>query len=540
MTRADDTNDVEPRHRRGTNASRLGRYVVLGTLARGGMGEVLRARALGAAGATKEVCLKRIRATSLGDRHAVERFVHEARLALSMTHANIVSTFDFGRAGADYYLAMEWIDGADLSRIARAAADDPLSPAVVAHVGAEIARALRYAHEGAADGSRPAVAHCDVKPSNVLVSRAGDVKLADFGVAVAHLEGSRGGTPRYMAPEQRDHDAAGPGVDAYALGVVLRELLTLTRDPPRELEELARALSSEDPAARPTAHEAYAALEDAVAHARRAGEPSPRDELGRRAALSAPTIDATSAELEPDASCLRDGESETATRLTGTTGSAPELATAVSSPKPTFPWAALAVVLAVGAGAALAVSTAAPARLPVTTTTAVGTAGLASEPGPAAARAGAPASGPEPASDPEPASGPELVREPEPARDRGARAEVVAAPRRAAAAATVGATPRSRPPERPSADAIDREPAPVAAPAPAHLRVNALPWANVELDGRELGPTPLTHLEVEPGPHTLRFTNPVLGISRVEHLTVAADERRDVIVELRPGGDAPP
>ena len=67
----------------------------------------------------------------------------------------------------------------------------------------------------------------------------------------------------------------------------------------------------------------------------------------------------------------------------------------------------------------------------------------------------------------------------------------------------------------------------------AHLRVNAIPWATVELDGRAIGTTPLTRIDAAPGDHVLRFTNTVLGVDRTEHLTLAPDEHRDVVVDLR-------
>jgi serine/threonine protein kinase len=291
MARADDTNRSDRRHPSatvGARPSRVGRYVVLGTLARGGMGEVLRARAIGAAGASKEVCIKRIRASRLGDRRAVERFVHEARLSLALTHANIVATFDFGRADHDYYLAMEWIDGADLWRILARATDEPLSLGAIAHVGAEIARALRHAH-GATEA---AIVHCDVKPSNVLVSRSGDVKLADFGVAVARLEDHRGGTPRYTAPEVRDGGPVTPAADLYALGILLGELLDVSvrvepegtlAEVSQTLRALAGRLRSPEADARPGAAEIVSRLEELGARARVAGELSPRDDLGARA-----------------------------------------------------------------------------------------------------------------------------------------------------------------------------------------------------------------------------------------------------------------
>ncbi len=521
--------------------ARLGRYMVLGTLARGGMGEVLRARAVGAAGATKEVCIKRIRASRLEHRGAVERFVHEARLSLALTHANIVSTFDFGRAEGDYYLAMEWIDGADLARIARDAVDAPLSVACVAHVGAEIARALRYAHDGEGEG-RSAIVHCDVKPSNILVSRSGDVKLADFGVAVAHLEGSRGGTPRYMSPEVRTGGAAGPPADLFALGVVLTELFACARETMPELEALAKRLVADEPSERPSAAEVVDTLEPLVARARAAGAASPRDELGARAARAAPGLDSEPSELLADASYLRDGGSSVETRLTVTTRSTPEPPPAVSPSRSTsvaLAVAGLIAVLAIGVSVARRGAQTSDTALPMTPHA------PAIDPGvrDAVTSAPSPALAPVTIAPPQDrvASSPstgvtELGAEPPPSEPPGADVATVPHARsRSQESSTQRARPSAPAPSTPPPTSADPPEASlrIEDPQPATLRINAIPWANVELDGRSLGATPLTHVELAPGSHTIVLTNPVLGRSPTEHVEVQAGERRDAIVEMR-------
>ena len=469
-----------------TSVARVGRYAILGALGRGGMGEVFRARAFGAAGATKDVCLKRIGASRLSDRRSVARFVDEARLSLALTHANIVSTFDFGRAENDYYLAMEWIDGADLARVIDGARARPFSPGIVAHVGAEVARALAYAHEPTT--ARPGIVHCDVKPSNVLVSRSGDVLLADFGVAVVRLEGVRGGTPRYMAPEQTLGSEVGPAVDVFALGIVLDVMLEQASERPRDLAELIARMTDAAPETRPVARAVASALERMAARARVDGETSPRDELGARAALAAPVLDATPSLLVPESSYLRDGEDETQSRLTETTHSR-------STPLPPPPrsprrFVVLGLAVVMLASLALAVGRRSTSR-PTPASAPASPRGLA-----ASAPSPSPMALPSSAPSPQPASAPE------------------------APAAT---------PVRP------RRPRPIEAPEAADvvLRVNAIPWATVELDGRALGTTPLTEVRTRVGEHVLRFRNDVLGVDRVEHLSITGDEPRDVIVDLR-------
>ena len=502
---------------------RVGRYLVLGVLGRGGMGEVLRARAIGAAGATKEVCIKRIRASHLTDRRAIERFVHEARLSLALTHANIVATFDFGRADHDYFLAMEWIDGADLRRIERDAVGAPLSIGAIAHVGAEIARALSHAHgDRSSTGiSTTPIVHCDVKPSNLLVSKSGDVKLADFGVAVARLADHRGGTPRYTAPEVRDGGAVTPLADVYGLGVVLSELLAAEPRPTLEepletvrlaLDSLVASMLSVAPSERPDARQVVSTLEELVARARVAGGRSPRDELGERAARCAPVLDETvdpSAELDPEASYLRDGQSDLETRLTATTSSARE-------PQRTPPRRSIAWPLALLACAVAIVTT-----IATTTRSTSEPHGERASPTDDATAAGAGHAVPAPTVvEPtvvEPTVAEPTLVEPNPAparRDDGSPRPLVA-PSRA---------------ERPS----DAVPAPTTSVAveQAVLRINATPWAEVEIDGRRVGPTPLVHIELAPGPHTIVLVNPVLSRTRTEHIELAPGERRDVIVSL--------
>ncbi|MBZ0120394.1 MAG: serine/threonine protein kinase, partial [Sandaracinaceae bacterium] len=224
---------------------RVGRYELLGPVGTGGMGEVHRARAFGAAGVVKHVCLKLIRGARLASPDALERFVEEARLSMQLAHGNIVPVFDFGRCDDGYYLAMEWVDGADAGALLR---DGPLPPEVAAHVAGEIARALSYAHT--AEGR--ALIHCDVKPSNVLVSRAGDVKLADFGVATLIGDPTRSGTPAYMAPEQRAGAPVDARTDLYALGWLLAEMITGERSvrpsPEHALHDLVERMLADAPA----------------------------------------------------------------------------------------------------------------------------------------------------------------------------------------------------------------------------------------------------------------------------------------------------
>ena len=196
------------------------RYDVIDTLGSGGMADVYLARD-GVLG--RDVALKVLNRRFSGDWEFVERFRREARSAATLSHPHVVPIYDRGEAedGA-CYISMEYLPGGTLKdRISR---DAPMDPRVAAEVALQIAGALEAAHEAG-------VIHRDVKPQNVLVTRAGDVKVGDFGIARAESASSMTGdavlgTAAYMSPEQ----AAGRPVDSrsdlYSLGVVMYEMLT--------------------------------------------------------------------------------------------------------------------------------------------------------------------------------------------------------------------------------------------------------------------------------------------------------------------------
>ena len=212
----------------------LGRYELLRPLARGGMAEVYLARRR-AAGVEKLLVVKRIRPERSGDARFLEMFMREARLSMSLAHQNIVPVFDFGRIDDQVFLAMERIEGKDLGSSLARATDRRLSPLLAAFVAAECCQALDYAHHRKGpDGTALGVVHRDVTPRNVLLSWAGEVKLTDFGIAAlaGDTTSKSLGTPQYMAPEQARGEPIDARADVYALGLVLRELLTGQRARP--------------------------------------------------------------------------------------------------------------------------------------------------------------------------------------------------------------------------------------------------------------------------------------------------------------------
>ncbi len=212
----------------------LGRYELLRPLARGGMAEVYLARRR-AAGVEKWLVVKRIRAAFATDVRFLDLFMREARLSMSLAHQNIVPVFDFGRIDDQVFLAMERVEGKDLGSSLERANGKRLPPLLAAFVASECCQALDYAHHRKSpEGTALGIVHRDVTPRNVLLSWSGEVKLTDFGIAAlagdAHTKLL--GTPAYMAPEQARAEPIDARTDIYAVGLILREMLTGERARP--------------------------------------------------------------------------------------------------------------------------------------------------------------------------------------------------------------------------------------------------------------------------------------------------------------------
>lgn len=210
----------------------IGKYVVRRKLAEGGMAEIYLCTAQGAEGFEKEVVIKRVRSFLASDPEFVGMFIAEARLASRLNHANVVQIFDFDKHEDTYYLAMEYVRGCSLWELRRRCKEmmDPVPPMLVAHIGAEVARGLHYAHRLKVNGHPLDLVHRDVTPQNVLLSHDGAVKLTDFGIAKAGKKLTQPGVLKgkfaYMSPEQARGEEVDSRTDLFALGVVLWELLT--------------------------------------------------------------------------------------------------------------------------------------------------------------------------------------------------------------------------------------------------------------------------------------------------------------------------
>lgn len=210
----------------------VGTYEVLRTLARGGMAELLLARAVGPHGFRKDVVLKRLHPHLADDPGFTLMFLDEARLAAQLDHPNVAQVFDIGEGDEGAFFAMEYLRGADVRALL--AAEDgglPLEHSIAIAIGA--AAGLHHAHTKVGhDGDPLAVIHRDVSPTNVFVTYEGAVKVLDFGIAKAtsnqrHTAHSRiKGKVAYMSPEQCAGAPLDARSDVFALGAVLYEMST--------------------------------------------------------------------------------------------------------------------------------------------------------------------------------------------------------------------------------------------------------------------------------------------------------------------------
>ena len=166
---------------------RFGEYEILERLGVGGMAETFVALRRGAAGFEQRLCLKRILPSLAQDEQFVRMFQREARLSALLHHGHIPQVLDFGMAQGCHYLAVELIEGTDLRGVLRylRRRGEGLDPGLTSYVGHALASALDYAHASDERGVAAGIVHRDISPSNVLLSHAGELKLADFGIAKA-------------------------------------------------------------------------------------------------------------------------------------------------------------------------------------------------------------------------------------------------------------------------------------------------------------------------------------------------------------------
>ena len=208
----------------------FGRYLITELLGEGGMARVFRAQLQGPAGFRKTVALKLIRPrANTPDPVARRDLEREACITGQLQHPNLIDVYELGEVGGQPYLSMECIDGLTLSQLI--ASDIEIPAPVVLQIALAIASGLRRVHSLSSKGEHAGLVHCDLKPSNVLLSWDGAVKVADFGIAHLHVDadGDRRGTPAYMAPEQWLGHGVDPRTDVFALGLILAEMIVGSR-----------------------------------------------------------------------------------------------------------------------------------------------------------------------------------------------------------------------------------------------------------------------------------------------------------------------
>ncbi len=483
-------------------------YTLIRPVGAGGMAELYLVEKTALGGTRRQVVLKCILPGFARDPTFREMFVNEARVAMQLSHANIVQVHDLRELDGSYVIEMEYVAGTDLTHLVRSEGKLPIDIAL--YVASALLRALGYAHrQHAADGSPLDLVHRDVSPGNILLSTEGEVKLTDFGLARSRDRVGRSiagvkGTFAFMSPEQAEGRHVDARADLFAVGAVLYAMLAgespfegggpaATLDRVREVryEALAPALGLAELFARSLAREPDARF--AHADAMRVAI----EELAAQQGLR----------LGPDALAMR-------VRAL--------LASSKTSAEPTAAFEATAVPTA-GASPdsdAPISEAAAPLRL------AGGTRALAPRPqGRSGARFAAAFMGcallvsgffylrshlgifPH---------GPPPVRTPPPVTQTPSKAPVAVTP------------------------AVDPSTAPSVAHAQAgaivkrtgYVTVSSDPWSFVTIDGKRRGTTPLIEVEVAPGVHEVQLENPPLGAVKHLHVRVRPGEHKKVIEKL--------
>ena len=206
----------------------FGKYYLTEKLAVGGMAEIYLAKLIGPSGFEKLLVIKQIMPQWSGDSQFVDLFVNEAKTLVALTHGNIVPIYELGVVDQIYFIAMEYIDGITIEELLTTLHDRSVQipPVVAAWIAARVLDGLDYAHR-----KGQGVLHRDISPRNIMLSRDGEVKLLDFGIALPLDTAAEGnvalaGSYPYMSPEQASGHALTNQSDIFSVGVVLWELLT--------------------------------------------------------------------------------------------------------------------------------------------------------------------------------------------------------------------------------------------------------------------------------------------------------------------------
>lgn len=214
------------------------KYQLLELIGTGGMSEVYRCRLVGQKGFEKLIVVKKLLAGAAEDQEIVETFIDEARLAALLQHENIAEVYDFGELDGSFFIAMEYLNGKDLSGLIKATKSNkktiPLEHALL--ICSKICAGMGYAHSLKDLQQRTLnLIHRDLSPHNVFITFEGKVKVIDFGIARAELFDHRTragvvkGKVSYMSPEQLTGDTIDHRSDIFSIGILLYEMISGTR-----------------------------------------------------------------------------------------------------------------------------------------------------------------------------------------------------------------------------------------------------------------------------------------------------------------------
>ncbi len=222
----------------GTYIDESRRYKLVRKLAEGGMGAVYDAIQYGVEGFDKRVAIKTIKEEFTTNSEFVRMFIGEAKLVADLVHENIVQVYQLGRTGANFYIAMEYVEGVNLEKYIDRHYDLAKDPPIElgAFIVSRICRGLEHAHnKHGRDGKPLGIVHRDVSPKNVMLNFEGVVKLTDFGIAKARqlMQQQEGevlmGKAEYMSPEQANFGETDKRSDTFSMGILLHEVLTGTQ-----------------------------------------------------------------------------------------------------------------------------------------------------------------------------------------------------------------------------------------------------------------------------------------------------------------------
>lgn len=207
-------------------------YYLKRKIANGGMGAIYEAEQMGAEGFIKKVAIKTILPEFVQKKTFVSSFIGEAKLVANLVHQNIVQIHHLGRHEDGYFIAMEFIDGINLTNfmLSHQELRITIPMEIATFIVSRICRGLEYAHEKKdAGGNSLHLVHRDVSPNNIMITTEGEVKLTDFGVAKANLfmeddSGYLVGSVEYMSPEQANCDPVDARSDLFSLGLVYHEM----------------------------------------------------------------------------------------------------------------------------------------------------------------------------------------------------------------------------------------------------------------------------------------------------------------------------